>query len=57
MLGIDEETGLLSDAIDGGWTVYGRGKVTLYYQGNVRDYGAGEIIAKDKLSAPQIDLP
>ena len=30
LLGIDEQTGMIDDAGDGGWRVYGKGRVTLY---------------------------
>jgi cyanophycinase len=33
LLGIDEETGLLNDEPTGQWTVYGKGGVTLYFEG------------------------
>ncbi len=56
MLGIDEETGIINDALDGGWTVYGSGTVVLYHQGNVKSYAAGAIISSDELPSPQIDL-
>jgi len=56
MLGIDEETGLLNDSNCGGWTVYGRGAVVLSDHKRTRSYRAGEIISKDELISPQIDL-
>ena len=56
LLGIDEETGIINDALCGGWTVYGRGTVVLYYQGNVQSYAAGAIISCEELPAPHIDL-
>lgn len=56
MLGIDEETGIINDALYGGWTVYGSGKVVFYNQGNVHSYPAGTIISYDHLPSPQIDL-
>jgi cyanophycinase len=33
LIGIDEETGLLNDEPTGQWTVYGKGGVTLYFEG------------------------
>ncbi len=42
LIGIDEETGALDDALDGRWTVYGRGAVTLYKGGHFRRYPPGE---------------
>ena len=56
MLGIDEETGIINDALNGGWTVYGSGKVVLYHQGKVHSYAAGAIITYDELPFPQIEL-
>jgi cyanophycinase len=43
LIGIDEETGTLNDAPDGGWTVYGRGAVTIYKAGHFKRYPPGEI--------------
>jgi cyanophycinase len=44
LIGIDERTGILDDAPDGGWTVYGQGAVTLYWAGQISGkYHAGEI--------------
>jgi cyanophycinase len=43
LIAIDERTGTINDASDGGWTVYGQGKVTLYQGGqNVGAYRGGE---------------
>ena len=56
ILGIDEETGIINDAVYGGWTVYGGGRVVLYDQGNVHSYAAGAVISNEKLPSPQIDL-
>ena len=56
MLGINEETGLINDAVYGGWMVYGSGTVVLYHQGNVHSYAAGAVISNEKLPSPQIDL-
>jgi len=56
LLGIDEETGIINDALDGGWTVYGSGTVVLYHQGIVHSYAAGAIISYEQLPSPQVDL-
>jgi cyanophycinase len=42
LIGIDEQTGLLDDGPDGGWTVYGGGTVTLYRKGVPRVFQRGE---------------
>ena len=42
LVGIDEETGMLNDAPDGRWTVYGRGAVTVYGAGREDVYRSGE---------------
>jgi cyanophycinase len=42
LVGIDEETGMLDDGPNGGWQIYGKGGVTLYYpHGQVR-YESGQ---------------
>lgn len=45
LLGIDEHTGMLDDGENHSWTVYGRGEVTVYRDGNVETYKAGEIFS------------
>lgn len=42
LLGIDEQTGMMDDGENHSWTVYGRGAVTLYRDGNVETYKTGE---------------
>jgi cyanophycinase len=42
IIGIDEETGMIDDGADGGWNVYGKGVVTLYRDGETRNYHPGE---------------
>jgi cyanophycinase len=42
LVGIDERTGLLDDAGDGCWRVYGQGGVTLYSRGQVSVHSSGE---------------
>ncbi len=36
LIGIDEQTGMIHDGQTGLWKVYGKGGVTLYYQGEMR---------------------
>jgi cyanophycinase len=42
LLGIDEQTGMLDDGENHLWTVYGRGAVTLYRDGQAETHEAGE---------------
>ncbi|MBI4761955.1 MAG: cyanophycinase [Chloroflexota bacterium] len=42
LLGIDEQTAILNDGDNKSWTVYGRSGVTLYRDGNIETYKAGE---------------
>jgi cyanophycinase len=42
LVGIDEETGILNDGPQGRWQVYGRGKATLYWNGQTAFYRSGE---------------
>ena len=42
LIGIDEETGMIDDGDNNSWNVYGRGAVTLYQNGKVETYKAGE---------------
>lgn len=41
LIGIDEQTGMIDDGENNSWKVYGRGDVTLYRQGSVELYKAG----------------
>jgi cyanophycinase len=41
-VGIDEQTGMMKHANRRRWTVYGKGKVTLYFKSTVITYGAGK---------------
>ena len=41
LIGIDEETGLINDAGQGRWKVYGRGGGTCYRQGLATSYKPG----------------
>ena len=43
LIGIDEQTGLLDDGPEGGWTVYGKGVVTLYRKGVPAVFHPGEL--------------
>ena len=45
LIGIDEQTGILNDAPDGQWRVYGAGAVTLYAGGSSDVYSAGKIFS------------
>jgi len=42
LLGIDEQTGMIDEGGNSKWSVHGRGRVTLYRNGNVETYNAGE---------------
>ncbi len=42
LVGIDEQTGMLNDASDGNWQVYGAGSVTIYANESVTTYPAGK---------------
>lgn len=42
LIGIDEQTGMLNDAENGMWNVYGAGEVTLYREDGVESYEAGK---------------
>jgi cyanophycinase len=42
LLGIDEEAGMIDDGKDNSWTVYGRGEVTLYRNGQIETYKTRE---------------
>jgi len=41
IVGIDEETGMINDAPDARWQVYGKGRVTLYQDLRPKSYGPG----------------
>lgn len=50
LLGIDEQTGMLDDGLQGkkvGWHVYGKGAVTLYRNGHPTVYKSGEAFTED----------
>jgi len=42
LFGIDEQTGMIDDGKNHTWTVYGRGGMTLYRDGRVETYKAGD---------------
>jgi len=42
IIGIDEQTGMIDDGADGKWNVYGKGLVTRYKDGEVKNYHSGE---------------
>lgn len=42
LIGIDEQTGMLNDAPDGTWRVYGAGSVTIYANESVTTYPVGD---------------
>jgi cyanophycinase len=50
LIGIDEQTGILNDAPDDQWRVYGAGAVTIYNGGSPKKYSAGEAFSLDKLA-------
>ncbi len=42
IIGIDEQTGMLNDGKNGEWSVYGKGKVSLYRDGLSKTFGENE---------------
>jgi hypothetical protein len=42
LIGIDEQTAMIDDGPDGLWTVYGPGRITLYFNGQTANYKSGE---------------
>ncbi len=47
LMGIDEETGVLSHGSQNRWQVYGKGQVTLYREERVAVFGAGQTFFLD----------
>jgi cyanophycinase len=45
LIGIDEQTGMVDDAPDGGWSVHGKGSVTLYRQNGPQVVQPGQIFS------------
>jgi cyanophycinase len=43
LYGIDERTGMINDARDGLWRVYGQGKVTVHHDGRQQVFSAGQV--------------
>jgi cyanophycinase len=41
-IGIDEQTGMIRQGCNHRWTVYGKGKVTLYSKSSIVTYGTGQ---------------
>jgi cyanophycinase len=44
LVGVDEQTGMLDDGAGRVWRVAGAGAVTVYWQGDVQRYAAGETL-------------
>ncbi len=42
IVGVDEQTGLIDDGVEGEWTVFGKGVVTVYKGGEPWTYHSGE---------------
>jgi cyanophycinase len=42
LLGIDEETGVISGVSEGFWQVYGKGKTTMYRNDLIEEFGPGQ---------------
>jgi cyanophycinase len=42
LIGLDEQTGMMDDGVNGQWNVYGRGVVTLYRGGKTEIHRPGE---------------
>jgi cyanophycinase len=57
LVGIDERTGMINDAPSGGWTVYGRGGVTLYRPESTDEWPAGKVIPAGELAARDTGQP
>ena len=45
LIGIDEQTGMIREARNASWNVYGRGSVTLYRNQAVETYSAGKVFS------------
>ena len=45
LIGIDEQTGMINDAVADQWNVYGKGAVTIYSDGEARMYRPGEVFS------------
>jgi cyanophycinase len=53
LVGIDEETGIIDDAPDGFWNIYGKGGVTIYSDSNILTYQPGKSVPRDVIPGPQ----
>ncbi len=53
LVGIDEETGIIDDAPDGCWNIYGKGAVTIYSNSNIRTYRPGKSVPRNLIPNPQ----
>ncbi|MDX1764444.1 MAG: Type 1 glutamine amidotransferase-like domain-containing protein [bacterium] len=52
LLGIDEETAIINDGAAGGWTVYGKGAVSLHRPSGAKRFISGEEISPEHLPSP-----
>jgi cyanophycinase len=42
LLGIDEETGIISGVSERVWQIHGKGRATLYHDGHIEEFGPGQ---------------
>ena len=42
LVGIDEETGVINNASQGNWQVYGKGKITLYHNNHIDEFSSNQ---------------
>ena len=42
LVGIDEETGIINNAPNGNWQIYGKGKVTLYHDDHIEEFASDQ---------------
>ena len=42
LVGIDEETGIINNASQGNWQVYGKGKITLYHNNQIDEFSSDQ---------------
>ncbi|RZW26097.1 MAG: hypothetical protein EX260_01805 [Desulfobulbaceae bacterium] len=55
LLGLDEFTGIIDDAENGGWTVYGGGEAVVYQGDGQNRYRGGQVISFSLLPPPRVD--
>ena len=55
LLGLDESTGIIDDAGNEGWTVYGGGEAVVYVDGQQFRFRAGQVIPFTRLPPPHVD--